>query len=58
VAAAFREEWSRAKSKIKPGKKKRPQLSKAEEFALAATTQLGHLPAEGYEEMRSFNATP
>jgi hypothetical protein len=55
VAAAFREEWSKAKSKVKPGKKR---LSKAEELALAATTQLGHLPAEGYEEMLSSNVMP
>lgn len=40
VSAAFREEWKASKSRFRSSKHKRVQLSRAEEFALAATTQV------------------
>jgi hypothetical protein len=42
VSAAFREEWKASKSRFRSSKHKRIQLSRAEELALAATTQVPH----------------
>eukprot|EP00277_Geminigera_cryophila_P034416 CAMPEP_0173126324 /NCGR_PEP_ID=MMETSP1102-20130122/57032_1 /TAXON_ID=49646 /ORGANISM="Geminigera sp., Strain Caron Lab Isolate" /LENGTH=215 /DNA_ID=CAMNT_0014035537 /DNA_START=8 /DNA_END=652 /DNA_ORIENTATION=+ len=39
VAVAFREEWQASKAKVKSSKNRKIQFSKAEELALAATTQ-------------------